>query len=116
MTCAACVARVERSLNDLDGVEASVNLATEQASVAYDPGRARVEDLAGPVGAAGYVARLGARPDAADEREQALRSRLVVAAALTVPLAALAMVPALQFDGWEWLALALATPVVLWAG
>jgi Cu+-exporting ATPase len=116
MTCAGCAARVERSLNDLDGVEASVNLATEQASVSYDPGRAAVADLVHAVAAAGYGAHLEARAEAADERAKALRIRLTVATALTAPLAALAMIPALQFDGWEWLALALATPVVLWAG
>ena len=116
MTCAGCVARVERSLNELDGVEASVNLATEQASVAYDPGRVAVADLVRAVEAAGYGAYLQARAEAPVERAKALRTRLAVATALTVPLAALAMFTALHFDGWEWLAFALATPVVLWAG
>jgi Cu+-exporting ATPase len=116
MTCAGCVARVERSLNELDGVEASVNLATEQASVAYDPGRVAVADLVRAVEAAGYGAYLQARAGAPVERAKALRTRLAVATALTVPLAALAMFTALHFEGWEWLACALATPVVLWAG
>ena len=116
MTCAGCVARVERSLNELDGVEASVNLATEQASVAYDPGRVAVADLVRAVEAAGYGAYLQARAEAPVERAKALRTRLAVATALTVPLAAVAMFTALHFEGWEWLSCALATPVVLWAG
>jgi P-type Cu+ transporter len=116
MTCAGCVARVERSLNELDGVEASVNLATEQASVAYDPGRVAVADLVRAVEAAGYGAYLQARAEARVERAKALWTRLAVATALTVPLAALAMFTALHFEGWEWLGCALATPVVLWAG
>jgi len=116
MTCAACATRIERKLNKLEGVEASVNYATEQAAVRYDAGRVAVADLVQAVEAAGYHARTSADPDHADSRARALRARLVVATALTVPLTALAMLPPLQFAGWEWLALALATPVVLWAG
>jgi P-type Cu+ transporter len=116
MTCAACANRIERKLNKLDGVEASVNYATEQAAVRYDAGRVAVADLIGAVEAAGYHARLAAEAGEAVNRAGALRTRLVVAAALTVPLTALAMIPPLQFEGWEWVALALATPVVLWAG
>ena len=113
LTCAGCVARVEKSLNSLEGVEATVNLATEQATVTTDR---PVAELVAAVEAAGY----GARPlqeshahadDAGDPRR-----RLVVAAALTVPVALLAMVPALQFTGWEWAALALSLPVVFYAG
>ena len=116
MTCAACAARIERGLGKLDGVEASVNYATEQAAVTYDPSRLAVDDLVEAVAAAGYGAR---RLDDTGEREDrvaAVRRRLLVAAALTAPLAMLAMLPPLQFQSWQWLALALATPVVLWAG
>jgi Cu+-exporting ATPase len=113
MTCASCVARVERKLNKLDGVDAEVNLATESATVRFDPSRARLEELVGAVAAAGYHAAPAAheRP----ERAGGYGVRLAVAAALSAPLVAL-MAPPLQFNGWEWLALALSTPVVLWAG
>ena len=116
MTCAACATRIERKLNKLDGVEASVNYATEQAAVRYEADRLDVADLIGAVEAAGYHARLAADVNAADERARTLRTRLLVAAALTAPLTAISMLSPLQFEGWEWLALALATPVVLWAG
>ena len=116
MTCAACANRIERKLNKLDGVEASVNYATEQAAVRYDAGRVAVADLIGAVEGAGYHARLAAEAGEAEDRAGALRRRLAVAVALTAPLTALAMLPPLQFEGWEWLALALATPVVFWAG
>jgi len=116
MTCAACANRIERKLNKLDGVEASVNYATEQAAVRYDPGRVAVADLIGAVEGAGYHARLAAEAGEAEDRARALRRRLAVAVVLTAPLTALAMLPPLQFEGWEWLALALATPVVFWAG
>jgi P-type Cu+ transporter len=116
MTCAACANRIERKLNKLEGVEASVNYATEQAAVRFDVGRVAVADLIGAVEAAGYHAKLAAEAGKAADRAGALRTRLVVAAALTAPLTALAMLPPLQLDGWEWVALALATPVVFWAG
>ena len=116
MTCAACATRIERGLNRLDGVAAAVNFATEQASVEYDPSQTAVGDLIRAVEAAGYGASLGSREAADGARADRLRTRLVVAVALSVPLAVLAMAPPLQFDGWEWLALALATPVVWWAG
>ena len=116
MTCAACANRIERKLNRLEGVEASVNYATEQAAVRYDAGRVALADLLGAVEAAGYHARLAADEGEADDRAALLRLRLLVAAALTAPLTVLAMIPPLRFDGWEWAAFALATPVVLWAG
>ena len=116
MTCASCATRIERKLNKLEGVEASVNYATERATVDYDPARAHVSDLIHAVEAAGYRASIEARADADESRARALRTRLAVAAALTAPLVALAMLPPLQFPRWEWLAFALATPVVLWAG
>jgi Cu+-exporting ATPase len=113
MTCAACAGRIEKRLNELEGVDATVNLATEQAAVRYDEARVSPDDLVRAVESVGYGAMLerreeGERPD--------FRLRLLVAAALTAPLVLVAMVGRLQFDGWEWIALALATPVVLWAG
>jgi len=121
MTCASCAARIERKLNKLEGVEANVNYATEQATVSFDPERVAVEDLVRAVETAGYGAasrRSGDTTQAAPSGRAALvlRARLVVAAALTAPLVLLAMFEPLQFSGWEWVALALATPVVLWAG
>jgi Cu+-exporting ATPase len=122
MTCASCAARIERKLNKLDGVEASVNYATEQASVEFDPTRVELERLIRTIEAIGYGAALPrAAADVTQAREpddalRMLRRRLVGAAVLTVPLTLLQLVPQLQFPGWEWLALGLATPVVLWAG
>ena len=114
MTCASCAARVERSLNGLSGVTASVNYATERATVDFDDAAVAPEELVHAVESVGYGARLpgaaGAEPDAS----RPLRTRLAVSAALAVPVVALSMLAPLQFDGWEWLALALATPVVLW--
>ena len=112
MTCAGCVSRVERKLNELDSVDASVNLATESARVRFDPARVQLEDLVGAVTAIGY----GAAPAAGLRDDAPTRPvRLIVAALLSAPLVAL-MLPPLQFSGWEWLSFALATPVVLWAG
>ena len=112
MTCAACVGRVERKLNRLESVDAAVNLATESARVRYDPARVRLDELLGAVEAAGYRAAPASGAPAAPARRPV---RLIVAALLSAPLVGL-MLPPLQFDGWEWLAFALATPVVLWAG
>jgi P-type Cu+ transporter len=120
MTCASCANRIERRLNKLDGVAASVNYATEKASVAFDPAAVAPEQLIEAVEAAGYQAVLPAAPDGAgDEQPEvdetaALRRRLIVSAVLSVPVLLLSMIPALQFDNWQWLALQLATPVVLW--
>jgi len=121
MTCASCAARVEKKLNKLEGVEASVNYATETASVTFDPSAVAPEGLVEAVAQAGYGARLPAAPDAEaaaggeDEDPTApLRRRLVVSAALTLPVLLMSMIPALQFDNWQWLALNLATPVVIW--
>jgi Cu+-exporting ATPase len=116
MSCASCAARIERKLNKLDGVEASVNLATEQATVSYDPTQAAVDDLIRAVEAAGYRASVQPRQTEDETDARILRTRLIVATALTGPLVLLATVPPLQFTGWEWLAFALATPVVFWAG
>jgi Cu+-exporting ATPase len=116
MTCAGCAARIEQSLNRLGGVEATVNFATERASVAFDPEAASVDDLVDAVKGAGYDAHPhGAGHDHGDDGSE-LSKRLIVAAALTIPLAVLAMAPEVRFGGWEWLAFALSTPVVFWSG
>ena len=117
MTCASCAARIEKRLNKVEGVEATVNYATEQATVRAAPSVAP-ERLVEEVESAGYGARL-ATPARAHSRDAALRNllrRLVVATVLTVPLALLALLSPFQFGGWEWVALALSTPVVFWAG
>ena len=117
MTCASCAARIEKRLNKLDGVSASVNYATENAAVTFDPEHVAPEDLVAAVEAAGYHARLA--DDTTGEEEEAdptaaLRRRLIVSAALSLPVLLLAMVEPLQFDNWQWLSLQLATAVVLW--
>ncbi len=121
MTCASCANRIERKLNKLDGVQASVNYATEKARVTYaDP--VAPADLLAAVEAAGYAATLPPEPDApADatpeaptEERDTLRDRVVVSALLSVPVVLMAMWPALQVDGWQWLSLTLAAPVVVW--
>jgi P-type Cu+ transporter len=120
MTCASCASRIERRLNKLDGVSATVNYATEKASVAYDADAVAPDQLVAAVEAAGYTAALPAA-DAADEpapdgdATRALRLRLVGSALLSLPVLLISMIPTLQFDHWQWLALQLATPVVLWA-
>ena len=117
MSCASCAVRVEQRLNDLGGVRASVNFGTEKAAVQFDPAVVRLADLLGAVKETGYRASLPG--EAATPERDRLRPallRLGASVALTVPLAVIAMVPAAQFDGWEWVALALAAPVVLVAG
>jgi len=119
MTCASCANRIERRLNRLDGVTATVNYATEKAAVAYDAVSVEPAQLVGAVEAAGYQAVLPsdeARSASAGEVGETapLRRRLIVSAALAVPTLLISMVPALQFDNWQWLALNLATPVILW--
>jgi Cu+-exporting ATPase len=116
MTCASCASRIERSLNELDGVEATVNLVTNQAAVRFDPSVVSVSDLVGTVEAAGYAAAPETGHAHAGDESGALRLRLVVAAVLSLPVALLGMVMPLQFAGWEWVAFALTAPVVLWAG
>jgi Cu+-exporting ATPase len=115
MTCASCAARIERKLNKLEGIEATVNFATEQATVQRDPS-VTLDDLVGAVESAGYHARPAAAGHHHGEPADVLRRRLVAAGVLTVPVALLAMVPPLQFTGWEWVALVLSTPVVLYSG
>ena len=116
MTCASCAARIERKLNKLDGVEATVNYATEAATVSFDPRAVSVDDLIATVESIGYHAALSSDVTQAPDAARAVRTRLAVAAVLTAPLAVVAMVPQLQFDRWEWLALVLSTPVVFWCG
>ncbi len=118
MTCASCAARIERRLNRLPSVEASVNLTTEEAAVTFDPSAVAPDELVATVEAAGYSARLpdeaGDRADADEGRGPLLR--LILAAALTVPVVIVAMLPQARFPGWQWMSLALSAPVVLWAG
>jgi Cu+-exporting ATPase len=114
MTCAGCASRVERTLNGLDGVEATVNYATESASVRFDAARLGPHELVAAVEAAGYGARLPGETAPGDQA-RALARRLAFSVVASVPVLALAMIPALQFDYWQWVSLALATPVVLWA-
>jgi len=124
MTCASCANRIERKLNKLDGVTATVNYATEKAKVTYDPS-VSPDDLVGAVEAAGYQAALpkpkgtgeasaGDEGDAVDPT-RFLRQRLIASALLTIPVIAMAMVPAFQVTYWQWLSLTLAAPVVVWA-
>jgi Cu+-exporting ATPase len=115
MTCAACASRIERRLNRLDAVHATVNYATEQAAVSFDPNATTLDELTSAIEQIGYHAVLAGR-EAKRDSPRPLVTRLVVALVLTVPVVALAMVPLLQFDGWAWVALALSTPVVLWCG
>lgn len=129
MTCASCAARIERKLNKLEGVEATVNFATEQATVHCDAS-VDVERLVATVESAGYGAHPAKTADESweahdssarehdhhDEPQAVLRRRLAVAIALTVPVALLAMAPPLRFSGWEWFALLLSTPVVFYSG
>ncbi|MFF2021834.1 heavy metal translocating P-type ATPase [Streptomyces sp. NPDC058171] len=126
MTCASCAARIEKKLNRMEGVEATVNYATEKAKVTYS-GAVDVEALIATVEATGYTAApppppaaAGSAPapgttDAEDDELRPLRQRLVTAVVLSVPVIAMAMVPAFQFEYWQWLSLTLAAPVVVYA-
>ena len=118
MTCAACAARIEKRLNEIDGVEAAVNYATESAMVAFQPSEVSAQALIEAVRGIGYDAQvLDDEPydDGLDERLAALRLRLTVAAVFSVPVVVLSMVPAAQFTNWQWWAGALSVPVVTWA-
>ncbi|MFF9237424.1 heavy metal translocating P-type ATPase [Streptomyces sp. NPDC014801] len=124
MTCAACAARVEKKLNRMDGVTATVNFATEKAKVVY-PAGTEVADLIATVERTGYTAEEPAPPRTEETAEPgteqdpeltSLRQRLLVSAVLAAPVVLLAMVPSLQFDNWQWLSLTLASPVVVWGG
>ncbi len=122
MTCTSCAARIERRLNKLEGVTATVNYATETARVSFPEGLDTAA-LVAEVEAAGYSARLPATAhvhdgataiDQGPDPTRALRDRLTASAALTLPVLLMSMVPALQFDNWQWLSLTLAAPVVVW--
>ena len=121
MTCAACANRVEKRLNKVEGVTATVNFATEKARVTFEGAAVPVEDLVAQVERAGYTATVpraepettGGAADPADPT-QALWNRALVSLVLSVPVIAMAMVPALQFTYWQWASLALAAPVVVW--
>jgi P-type Cu+ transporter len=127
MTCASCAARIEKKLNKLDGVTASVNYATEKAKITYLNGHGPM-DFVSTVEAAGYGATVVERdrpPSVSDETHDPIeaerdrdlaqfRTRLTVSALLSIPVIAMAMVPALQIEYWQWLSLALAAPVVVW--
>ncbi|MEV4863338.1 heavy metal translocating P-type ATPase [Streptomyces ossamyceticus] len=132
MTCASCAARVEKKLNRMDGVTATVNYATEKAKIAY-PSGVEVADLIATVVKTGYTAEEppppappavdpeadrepGAHAPAEDPELAALRQRLTVSALLAAPVVLMSMVPVLQFDNWQWLSLTLAAPVVVWGG
>ncbi|MFJ2878194.1 heavy metal translocating P-type ATPase [Streptomyces sp. NPDC086796] len=124
MTCASCAARIEKKLNRMDGVEATVNYATEKAKVSYRGEDVSVQDLIATVEKTGYTAHEPAPPVRAEDdgpgSEEAdelrpLRQRLLTAVALAVPVIAMSMVPALQFDYWQWLSLTLTAPVVTYA-
>ncbi|MGV9855945.1 heavy metal translocating P-type ATPase [Streptomyces sp. NPDC003442] len=125
MTCASCATRIEKKLNRMDGVTATVNFATEKAKVSYPDGVA-VADVIATVEKTGYTAEeplppassaggeAESGPVAADGESVPLRQRLLVSLALSVPVVLMAMIPALQFDNWQWLSLTLAAPVVVW--
>ncbi|MGK4580790.1 heavy metal translocating P-type ATPase [Kitasatospora sp. HPMI-4] len=122
MTCASCAARIEKKLNRMDGVEATVNFATEKARVDFAP-EVSVADLIARIEQTGYTAELPAPPAAAAEspaepaaEPDPLWDRLLVSLALSVPVVMLSMIPALQFDNWQWLAFALTGPVVVHGG
>jgi P-type Cu+ transporter len=115
MHCASCAASIERRLNEVDGVAATVNLATSRATVRSER-PVPVDELVAAVESVGYGATPTVEGHHHHEEMGPLRRRLVVAAVLTVPVALLAMVPSLRFSGWEWVALALATPVVFYSG
>ncbi|MFE5194788.1 heavy metal translocating P-type ATPase [Streptomyces sp. NPDC056601] len=124
MTCASCAARIEKKLNRMDGVEATVNYATEKAKVTFADGVV-VADLIATVEATGYTAQEpprtvegkaeGAEPDTSADPLAPLRQRLVTAVVLAAPVVAMAMIPALQFAYWQWLSLTLTAPVVTYA-
>ncbi|MFG1998107.1 heavy metal translocating P-type ATPase [Spirillospora sp. NPDC048911] len=124
MTCASCAARIEKRLNRIEGVTATVNYATEKAKVEFPEG-VSPDELIASVEKAGYTAELPAPPKAestdgpaveGEDELRPLRQRLITSVVLSIPIIAMAMIPALQFDNWQWLSLTLASPVVVYAG
>ncbi|BDV26935.1 cation-translocating P-type ATPase [Corynebacterium ulcerans] len=133
MTCTSCSGRVQRKLNKLDGVEASVNFATETAQVSFDPAGVTSTQLIDVIRGAGYDAfiladesqgdvdnapetAVDATEAARDHHAEELKNRLIYSAVLAIPVFAMSMIPALQFDNWQWLSFALASPVFFWGG
>ena len=112
MTCASCAARVQKKLNKLDGVTATVNYATEKAAVRFPDG-VSVDDLVATVEKTGYTAFL--EEPVVERADTSLRDRLITSVVLAVPVIAFGMIPALQFEYWQWLSFAMAAPVVTWA-
>jgi P-type Cu+ transporter len=128
MTCASCAARIQKRLNGIEAVQATVNYATESAHVTYDPATTTTEEILAAVTTLGYrttpsaatapaldqapSATAPADPD--DQGRDELRARVMWSGVLTLPVLALSMVPALQFTNWQWFALTLAAPVVTW--
>lgn len=118
MTCATCAMRVEKKLNKLPGVVATVNYATENATVDLPTGTS-ISDAIAAVESAGYTAKelkrnIEEQGELKDSEEVTLRNRLVISSILTIPVVLMAMIPALQFNYWQWLSLTLASPVVIW--
>lgn len=127
MTCTSCSSRVERKLNKVDGVEATVNFATEEASVSYDPTATSVEDLIKVIENAGYGAFSMSgddEPEGAEDEDESARDaqtddllrRTLISGALSLPVMLVSMIPALQFTNWQWAATILATIVYIFGG
>jgi len=125
MTCASCAARIEKRLNKLDGVSASVNYSTEKAKITLSGSSLLVQDLISQIEGVGYTATVhspnaatpgtdGSTPIEQNDPNRGLRQRLVVSSILSIPVVMFTMVPASQFDGWQWLSLTLTAPVVMW--
>lgn len=129
MTCASCAARIEKRLNKLDGVSASVNYSTEKAKITVTGSTLTTEDLISQIEGAGYTAKVpqpighahmsvvdGSSDADENEPTRVLRQRLVLSAVLSLPVLLFTAVPASQFDGWQWLSLTVTAPVVIWGG
>ena len=116
MSCASCVSRVEKALNEVDGVDATVNLATHSARANVTSAEATAERLIAAVEQAGYHARLRGAQASQARAGVSLGTRLLVSVALALPVVVISMVPSLQWDSWQWPVAALATPAALWGG
>lgn len=116
MSCASCVSRVEKALNEVDGVDATVNLATHSARANVTSAEATTERLIVAVEQAGYHARLRGAQASQARAGVSLGTRLLVSVALALPVVVISMVPSLQWDSWQWPVAALATPAALWGG
>jgi Cu+-exporting ATPase len=117
MSCASCAVRIEKALDAQPGVaSAAVNYASKRATVTFDPHAVHRGELVQTVADLGYAVPDTPPADPESDELRDLRPRLVVSIVLTIPLLLISMVPPLMFDGWQWVAFALATPVILWAG